>query len=283
MESRRRRHALALFAPLGPTLRPGRRRALVRPGSALAPLPRLAHPAPTAATCSTSRREPVSSPTELVPPDGAPSPGVDQSPEMLAAARAPLRRPRRARPGVGRVAPVRRRVVRPPHVHVSAALRRRSRRGAPRARARRPAGRHGRDARVRRCRAGLARPLWELYVRVGLPARGPRDLAGLARGRAIPRPVDPRLLAPLPRARAARALARRRASRGVRARRLSLGGGIVVWGTRSARETRVLRASTRRLARLRDAAAPAVHRLASLLRRRRRLPRPVGAVGPARV
>ena len=40
------------------------------------------------------------------------------------------------------------------------------------ARPRRAAGRRRRDARVRRTAAAIWRPLWELYVRVGLPGAG---------------------------------------------------------------------------------------------------------------
>ncbi len=78
----------------------------------------------------------------------------------------------------------------------------------------------------------LARPLWELYVRVGLPLAGRAISPGWhevgtflgpsIRGFWRDHP-EPRLLA----------LWREAGIAGVRARRLSLGGGIVVWGTRS--------------------------------------------------
>ena len=56
---------------------------------------------------------------------------------------------------------------------------------------------------------GPWRPLWDLWVGVGLPV-APRALARLAVGRAVPRPVDPRLPRALPGAGAARPVARRR-------------------------------------------------------------------------
>ena len=79
---------------------------------------------------------------------------------------------------------------------------------------------------------GIWRPLWELYVRIGLPAAGAvvspgwRDVGGFLgpsiRGFWRDRP-EPRLLD-----------AWREAGIGdVEARRLSLGGGIVVWGRRA--------------------------------------------------
>ena len=79
---------------------------------------------------------------------------------------------------------------------------------------------------------GLWRPLWELYVRVGPPARRPPDLAGLARGRPLPRPEHPGLLRATARARLLE-LWREAGIEDVRARRVSLGGGIVVWGRRA--------------------------------------------------
>ena len=41
---------------------------------------------------------------------------------------------------------------------------------------------------------GAWRPLWDLYVGVGLPLAGRRDLARVVRGRTVPRPVDPIVL-----------------------------------------------------------------------------------------
>ena len=41
---------------------------------------------------------------------------------------------------------------------------------------------------------GVWRPLWELYVRIGLPAAGRAISPRLVRRRPVPRPLDPRLL-----------------------------------------------------------------------------------------
>jgi demethylmenaquinone methyltransferase/2-methoxy-6-polyprenyl-1,4-benzoquinol methylase len=78
---------------------------------------------------------------------------------------------------------------------------------------------------------GLARPLWDLYVGVGLPVAGQlvspgwRDvgtfLGGSIRDYWARYPLDRQL-----------ALWRDAGLRGVEVRRLSLGGGVVMWGTR---------------------------------------------------
>ena len=79
---------------------------------------------------------------------------------------------------------------------------------------------------------GLWRPLWELYVRVGLPAAGRivspawRDV-GRVLGPSI-RGFDERYPGP-----ALLRLWEDAGLAGVRARTMSLGGGIVVWGTRA--------------------------------------------------
>src|SRR5690242_14460132 len=79
---------------------------------------------------------------------------------------------------------------------------------------------------------GVWRPLWELYVRVGLPAAGAaagpgwREVGTFLGGSIrdfYARVPEPALLD----------LWRDAGIREIRARRLSLGGGIVVWGTRS--------------------------------------------------
>lgn len=79
---------------------------------------------------------------------------------------------------------------------------------------------------------GIWRPLWELYVRLGLPAAGAvagtgwREVGTFLGGSIrefYARVPEPALLE----------LWRDAGVRDVRARRLSLGGGIVVWGTRS--------------------------------------------------
>jgi demethylmenaquinone methyltransferase/2-methoxy-6-polyprenyl-1,4-benzoquinol methylase len=79
---------------------------------------------------------------------------------------------------------------------------------------------------------GLWRPLWELYVRVGLPAAGAvvspawREvgtfLGPSIRGFYERWPIG-----------AVLELWREAGVREVRARRLSLGGGVVVWGIRA--------------------------------------------------
>jgi len=79
---------------------------------------------------------------------------------------------------------------------------------------------------------GVWRPLWELYVRVGLPAAG--ALVSPA-WRDVGRFLGPSIrgfyeLYPLGRV---LELWRQAGLDGVQARRLSLGGGIVVWGTRT--------------------------------------------------
>jgi demethylmenaquinone methyltransferase/2-methoxy-6-polyprenyl-1,4-benzoquinol methylase len=80
--------------------------------------------------------------------------------------------------------------------------------------------------------SGVWRPFWELYVRVGLPAAGAvvspawREvgtfLGSSIRGFYKRRPLDALL-----------ELWREAGVRDVRVRRLSLGGGVVVWGTRA--------------------------------------------------
>jgi demethylmenaquinone methyltransferase/2-methoxy-6-polyprenyl-1,4-benzoquinol methylase len=79
---------------------------------------------------------------------------------------------------------------------------------------------------------GVWRPLWELYVRVGLPTAGAiagtgwREVGTFLGGSIrdfYARVPEPALLEPW----------REAGIREIHARRLSLGGGIVVWGTRS--------------------------------------------------
>ena len=272
----RRDQAIELFAPLGPSVRPPRRAPLVRPGPALAAGDGRRASRGTAAACSTSRPAPASSPSGCSP-QGHRVTGLDQSPDMLAVARQQVRRPRRARRGVGHGDPVRRRLVRPPHVHLPAALRRRSR---PRRWPSWPAssGPGGTIANLEFCvPRGIWRPLWDLYVGVGLPALGRLASTGwydVGRflGPSI-RGFYERVAARAP----ARALAgggrRRRAGppHERRRRRRDLGHE----GVRPA--FYALRPG--RLARLRDAAPRAVHGLAPLVRRRRRLPRRRGARG----
>ena len=84
---------------------------------------------------------------------------------------------------------------------------------------------------------GVWRPLWELYVRVGLPLAGAvvspgwREVGGF---------LGPSIRGFYERAAAAaaRPLARAPASPTCACRRLSLGGGVVVWGTRVSDDAR---------------------------------------------
>ena len=80
---------------------------------------------------------------------------------------------------------------------------------------------------------GIWRPLWELWVRVGLPGAGALIGDGWHEVGDVPRPVDPRALRRV----AAPAPARRRGATAgiddVRAKRLSLGGGVVTWGRKA--------------------------------------------------
>ena len=275
--SERRDQAIELFAPLGPTYDrvgallsfgqdPRWRRALVSRAPA------------DGGTCSTSPRAPASSPSALLA-RGHRVTGLDQSPDMLA---------RRARAGSATASSSSRRpptelpfadaLVRPPHVHLPAALRRRSGRDARRARARRAPGRHDREARVLRSRAasgdrsGTSTSASACRWPAGSLSPGWYDvgrfLGPSIRGFYERWPLERQL-----------ELWREAGIADVRARRMSLGGGVVIWAARIAATAvadaarRVLRAATGGLARLRHAAAPAVHRLAPLLRRRRRLPR----------
>ena len=201
--------------------------------------------------------------------------GVDQSAEMLARratsgsaseSSSSKRLPRRSRfADAG---------VRPPDLHVSPALRRRPGGDARGARASRAAGRHRGVARVRR--AGRARAPCVGALRPGRPpARGTRAATRLERGRRLPRRVDPLVLGARIRSSASSSSGAQRASETSRhdgsasAAESSCGDGS---RERSVGETVVVRARDRRLARLRDAPAPAVHGVASLVRRHRRLP-----------
>ena len=136
-------------------------------------------------------------------------------------------------------------VVRRAHLHVPAALRRRPRR----------------DARASwrgSCRPGGTIAGLEFGVPPTRPpalgglrprrpaARRPTDLAGLGRGRLVPRPEHRGLLGASRSATCSRCGARP-GSEDVRVRRLSLGGGIVIWGRRRERRgaARLLRARRR--------------------------------------
>ena len=279
METSRRRHALALFEPLGPSYD--------RVGAVLSfgQDPRWRRFLASRIPADGGHVLDVATGTGLVADlllrDGHRVTGLDQSPAMLAAARARFdgarRARRRRRPSRSRSPTRRSTTSRSPTC--SGTWTSRVRCFASSRASSGPEGRSGcSSSRVPR---RLARPLWELYVRVGLPLAGRRDLTRLARGGPVPRAVDPRLLARPPRAGAARALGRRGDRRRPR-RAASASAAASSSGGRSVRETRVLRPAPRRLARLRQPAAPALHRMAPLVRRRRRVPGAVGAVGPAR-
>jgi demethylmenaquinone methyltransferase / 2-methoxy-6-polyprenyl-1,4-benzoquinol methylase len=80
--------------------------------------------------------------------------------------------------------------------------------------------------------SGVWRPLWELYVRVGLPAAGRALAPGWAAVGSFLGPSIRRFYAEYPEERLLE-LWWNAGVRDVRARRLSLGGGIVTWGRRS--------------------------------------------------
>ncbi len=80
---------------------------------------------------------------------------------------------------------------------------------------------------------GVWRPLWELYVRVGLPAAGAVVSPGWHEVGSFLGPSIRDFYERWPVGAAAAALARRGDRRAPVRGRLSLGGGIVVWGTRA--------------------------------------------------
>ena len=134
---------------------------------------------------------------------------------------------------------------------------------------------------------GPARPLWDAYVGLALPLAGRAARTRLARRRRVPRRLDPRLLGALPARPAARALARSGPPRPPRyadsaSAAASSSGGAARDRLDRGGAPRLVRARAGRLARLRDARPRAVHRLAPLVRRDRRLPRRRGRVGAAR-
>jgi demethylmenaquinone methyltransferase / 2-methoxy-6-polyprenyl-1,4-benzoquinol methylase len=79
---------------------------------------------------------------------------------------------------------------------------------------------------------GLWRPLWELYVRLGLPVAGRVISSGWARVGAFLGPSIREFYERCPEQRLLE-LWREAGIADVRSRRLSLGGGIVTWGTRA--------------------------------------------------
>ena len=98
--------------------------------------------------------------------------GVDQSAEMLAVARRRFGDAVELVEASAEQLPFADATLRPPHVHVPPSLRRRSwgdaRESWPASYARAASSRRSSSA----CRAALARPAWELYVRAGLPLAG---------------------------------------------------------------------------------------------------------------
>ena len=171
--------------------------------------------------------------------------GLDQSPDMLAVARRRFGGRGRARRGVGHRAPLRRRLVRPPHVHLPAALRRRSRprRCAELARVVRPGGTIA-IARVLRAARDLAAALGSLRRR--RPARcRPPDLARAGTRSAASSARRSAASTSGCRSSASSSSGARPGSRDVRARRMSLGGGVVIWGAHESGdgEAGVLRAA----------------------------------------
>ena len=225
---------------------------------------RASTPGPATA-CSTSRRAPARSRSSsraerLLRRRRRPEPG-DARGGATARRRGRARRPDPARRGRAEELPFEDALVRRAHVHLPAPLRRRPGGDAARARARR-AARAGRSRRSSSAsRAALARAPGSSTSGVGLPLAGRAISPGWHEVGRLPRAEHPRASTRATRSpRLARALARRR-DRGRPLRRLSLGGGVVIWGRAWRRgPAGVLRARARRLARLRDAAPPAVHR-----------------------
>ena len=174
---------------------------------------------------------------ELVRTHGCSVVGVDQSEHMLAAARAKLaarpraRRKGRARPRGGGATAVRRRGVRRAHVHLPAALRRRSAATLHElARVVRPGG------TIAALEFGVPpwpwRAPWLLYTRVGLPTLGSLVSADWFR---VGRFLGPSISAfyarhPLERL---PALWQAAGIGAVRVLRMSRGAGVVMWGVRA--------------------------------------------------
>ena len=148
--------------------------------------------------------------------------------------------------GPGRAASVSRRDVRRAHVHVPASLCRRPRGDPARAR---PGGEAGRErsraSSSRSRRTAFWRFWWWGYTRLVLPVAGYVDRrACLVRRRTVPRPEHLRALPALS-GRVDRRGVAASGSRGRRVRRMSLGGGLVMWARKPARD-RAARPSTPR-------------------------------------
>ena len=240
-----------LFAPLGPTYDRYAPAALLRPGSALAALPRLADRGRPGRPRARRRDRDRRGRARARPPEGLRRRRRRPEPRDARRGAPPAGRADRAGRGERRRAAVRRRRVRRPHLHLPAALRRRP--------ARRSASSPGSSARAGRSPAsssafprGLWRALWELHVRAGLPAVGLR-LPATAGARPA-RSSAPRSAAHYERWPLERQLEawREAGNRRGRALPMSLGGGDRDVGTEEVRPA-FYALRTRRLARLRDA------------------------------
>ena len=210
--SERRDHARALFAPLGPTY--DRVGATLSFGQdpALASDDGAARPARRWHACSTSRRAPVSSPSSSL------AAGHDVTGSTRAPTCSRSRGSGSATPSSSSQASATE-IPFPDasfdHLTFTYLLRYVDDPGATLAELARVVRPGGTIANLEFCvPRGLWRPLWDLYVGVGLPAAGRAGLAGLVRRRPVPRPVDPGVL----RAVAARAPARALAGGGHRRR-----------------------------------------------------------------
>ena len=163
--------------------------------------------------------------------------------------------------------------VRPFDLHVPAALRGRSRGDPRRAGPRGQAGRADRVARVRPPRpATVAGAVAALHAGRPAGARGPCSVATGTRWAASWARASSSFYERWPLERQLE-LWKEAGISPVRQRRMSLGGGVVIWGVRvrlRARVARLLRAPPRRLARPGHAPPSSVHGLASELRRVRR-------------
>ena len=188
----------------------------------------------TAATCSTSRPARASSPSGCSPRGHArhrarPEPGDAR------VGAAPVRRTGRARRGLGRPRS-RSRTPSFDHLTFTYLLRYVDDPGATLRELARVVRPGGTVASLEFCvPRGVWRPLWDLYVGVGLPRRRAADLAGLARGRPLPRPARSAASTRHGRSSASSSCGARPGIADVRARRLSLGGGVVIWGIRRVR------------------------------------------------
>ena len=158
--------------------------------------------------------------------------GLDQSPDMLAVARSRFGDRVELVEASATAIPFADCVVRPPHVHLSAALRRRSGRNPGRAGARRPSGRDDREPRVLRSRVASGGRCGISTSASASPALGRiaskgwydvgRFLGPSIRGFYERWPLERQL-----------ELWRDAGVTDVQARRMSVGGGVVIWGTKT--------------------------------------------------